>query len=102
MALDAQKHHGMVQSFTPTHSPVMDTDDHFESFKSSTSNVSNHGNNLTKSKSSATSSTADFFAKRAPGNGGNNLNFLLNSNSTILGQEGEEEIIEISDDVHQS
>lgn len=105
MALEAQKHHGIVPSFTPAHSPVMDTDDHFDSFKSSTSNVgSAHSNQNSHSSgtnnqqaSSIKSSKSDFFAKRTPGN----VNFLLNSNSTMIGESvAEEESIDISDDTH--
>lgn len=108
MALEAQKHHGMVPSFTPAHSPVMDTDDHFDSFKSSSSNIastrshqSNNSSGINQSQNqqgaSIKSSKSDFFAKRTPGN----VNFLLNSNSTMIGESVEEEIIDIADDIHQ-
>lgn len=105
MALEAQKHHGMVPSFTPAHSPVMDAEDHFDSFKSSTSNVgsahshqSNNSNGTNNQQAtSIKSSKSDFFAKRTPGN----VNFLLNSNSTMIGEPVvEEELIDISDDTH--
>ncbi len=101
MALEAQKQHGMVPSFTPAHSPVMDTDDHFDSFKSSNSNIndtrshqSSHSNVTNQQGSSMKSSKSDFFAKRTPGT----VNFLLNSDSAMIGERVEEEIIEISDD----
>lgn len=102
MALEAQKHHGMVPSFTPAHSPVMDTEDHFDSFKSSTSNVGSARshqsiNSNNQQATSIKSSKSDFFAKRTPGN----VNFLLNSNSTMIGEPVvEEELIDISDDTH--
>ena len=106
MALEAQKHHGMVPSFTPAHSPVMDTEDHFDSFKSSTSNVgsarsnqSSHSSGINNQQATSikSSSKSEFFAKRTPGN----VNFLLNSNSTMIGESvAEEELIDISDDTH--
>ena len=101
-ALDAQKHHGMVPSFTPSHSPVLEADDHFDSFKSSTSNVArsasiNHSvHGQQQPSSSVKSSKSDFFAKRAPGN----VNFLLNSNSEIIGSNNNDESIDITDDTH--
>jgi hypothetical protein len=104
-ALEAQKQHGMVPSFTPAHSPVMDTDDHFDSFKSSNSNVpstrshqNSHSNDIINQQAaSIKSSKSDFFAKRTPGN----VNFLLNSNSTMIGDPVlEEELVDISDDTH--
>ena len=103
-ALEAQKHHGMVPSFTPTHSPVLETDDHFDSFKSSSSNIGglqqqkqqqqgNHSSQASSMKSSK--SASDFFAKKTtPGN----VNFLLNNNSASIG-EISEEVIDISDDI---
>ena len=105
MALEAQKHHGMVSSGTPAHSPVMDTEDHFDSFKSSTSNIgsalSHQSHNLNgmnnQQSTSIKSSKSDFFAKRSPGN----VNFLLNSNSAMIGESvAGEELIDISDDTH--
>lgn len=105
-ALEAQKHHGMLPSNTPIHSPTLETDDHFDSFKSSSSNVgsSRSSNNTTttsvnnqqESSASIKSSKSDFFAKRAPGN----VNYLLNSNSQIIGGENNDESIDITDDTH--
>ena len=82
-ALEAQRQHGMVQSFTPSHSPVLEADDHFEPIKSSSNEES----------TSMKSSKSDFFAKRSSGN----LNFLLNNNNSNSA-DATGEIVEISDD----
>lgn len=109
-ALDAQKHHGMVQSFTPNHSPVLDTDDHFDSFKtssSSSSNISGAGQHQQASRPSQSTSQAsslktsksssEFFAKRAPGN----VNFLLNHTSVSFNGINAE-VADINDDTVNS
>ena len=98
-ALEAQKHNGMVHSSTPAQSPVQDTDDHFDSFKSSLSNFGSQHQTSQNNNSSMKSSKSDFFAKRTMGN----VNFLLNSNSGVIGnaEGGEaEEMIDIFDDTH--
>ena len=99
----------MVPSFTPTHSPVLDSEDHFDSFKTSSSNIgyehqkriSAANNTISASNTSSmksSKSASDFFAKRAtPGN----VNFLLNANSASIG-EISEEVIDISDDTVNS
>ena len=79
-ALEAQRQHGMAHSFTPSHSPVMENDDHFEQqIKNSSESIS------------MKSSKSDFFAKRTPGN----VNFLLNSSNNV---NESEEIVDVSDD----
>ena len=111
-ALEAQKQHGMAPSLTPNHSPVLDNDDHFDSFRSSSSNIgignqnqqqqnqpSHSGQTSSNSSSIKSSKSAvDFFAKKASGN----VNFLLNANSTSIGGDNTEEIIDISDDIVNS
>ena len=91
-ALEAQKQHGMVSSLTPNQSPVHETDDHFDSFRASSSTIKS----LPSCKPSNTnnSGTADFFAKRTTSG---NVNFLLNSNNSII---VDEDIIEIADDIN--
>jgi hypothetical protein len=97
-ALEAQRHHGMVQTLTPNHSPVMmETEDHFDSLKSSS-----HSIGLSKSGDSVIQhhgldqvhrpkpAKTDFFAKKESGN----VNFLLNSSS---GGQMEDEIVVVSD-----
>lgn len=98
----------MIPSNTPNHSPVLENDDHFESFKSSSSNVgssrtSSHSINSNSIQqkqqqqqgSSLKSSKSDFFAKRTPGN----VNYLLNSNGEMnIGMN--DESIDITDDTH--
>lgn len=95
-ALEAQKQHGMVSSLTPNQSPVHETDDHFDSFRGSSSSTIK---SLPSSKSSNTNNngTADFFAKRTTSG---NVNFLLNSNNSIISNSVDEDIIEIADDIN--
>lgn len=94
-ALEAQKQHGMVSSLTPNQSPVHETDDHFDNFRASSSSTIK---SLPSSKSSNTNNgTADFFAKRTTSG---NVNFLLNSNNSIISNSVDEDIIEIADDIN--
>lgn len=97
----------MVQSFTPNHSPVLDTEDHFESFKSSSSNINaenqaNHRPSQSASQASSiktSKSSSHFFAKRTPGN----VNFLLNhASGSIDGLNNTDEVIDINDDTVDS